>query len=54
MGSESAGGAAQEKDIKTEILFPVSFISLLEDFATIYIEPNIGQGRRKICLIKKN
>ena len=48
--SKKAIKIVQEKDIKTEILFPVSFISLLEDFATIYIEPNIGQGRRKICL----
>ena len=39
----------QEKN-ETEILFPVSFISLLENLASIYIEPNIGQGRRKICL----
>lgn len=48
--SKKAIKMVQQKDIKTEILFPVSFISLLEDFATIYIEPNIGQGRRKICL----
>lgn len=48
--SKKAIKIVQERDIKTEILFPVSFISLLEDFATIYIEPNIGQGRRKICL----
>lgn len=48
--SKKAIKMVQQKDIKTEILFPVSFIRLLEDFATIYIEPNIGQGRRKICL----
>jgi hypothetical protein len=48
--SKKAIKIVQEKDIKTEILFPVSFIRLLEDFASIYIEPNIGQGRRKICL----
>lgn len=48
--SKKAIKMVQQKDIKTEILFPVSFIRLLEDFATIYIEPNIGQGRRKICI----
>ena len=48
--SKKAIKMVQQKDIKTEILFPVSFISLLENLASIYIEPNIGQGRRRICL----
>ena len=48
--SKKAIRFTQNQEIKTEILFPVSFISLLENLASIYIEPNIGQGRRRICL----
>jgi hypothetical protein len=48
--SKKAIKIVQEKDIKTEILFPVSFIRLLEDFTAIYIGPDIGKGRRKLCL----
>lgn len=47
--SKKAIRFTQNQEIKTEILFPVSFISLLENLANIYIEPNIGQ-RRRICL----
>ena len=39
-----------QEDIKNEILFPVSFIELLERQGSIYIEPNKGQGKRKISL----
>jgi len=39
-----------EKNIKNEILFPVSFIELLEKQGSIYVEPNRGQGKRKISL----
>lgn len=39
-----------QEDIKNEILFPVSFIELLEKQGSVYIEPNKGQGKRKISL----
>lgn len=49
--SKKAIRFTQNQEInETEILFPVSFISLLENLASIYVEPNRGQGRRKICL----
>lgn len=39
-----------QEDIKNEILFPVSFIESLEKQGSIYVEPNRGQGKRKISL----
>lgn len=49
--SKKAIRFTQNQEInETEILFPVSFISLLENLASIYVEPNMGQGRRRICL----